>query len=48
MSQGDIYREVGFDREYMNNIEMGKENPTTATIKKIARVLGVSSDKLLK
>jgi DNA-binding XRE family transcriptional regulator len=48
MSQGDICREVGFDRGQMSNIEAGKGNPTLATIEKIARALGVTSDELLK
>ncbi len=48
MSQGDICREVGFDRAQMSNIEAGKGNPTLATIEKIARALGVTSDELLK
>ena len=48
MSQGDICREVGFDRAQMSNIESGKGNPTLATIEKIARALGVTSDELLK
>lgn len=48
MSQGDICREVGFDRGQMSNIEAGKGNPTLATIEKIARALGVTSDELLR
>ena len=48
MSQGDICREVGFDRAQMSNIEAGKGNPTLATIEKIAQALSVSSDELLK
>ena len=48
MSQGDICREVGFDRAQMSNIEAGKGNPTLATIEKIARALSVTSDELLK
>lgn len=48
MSQGDICREVGFDRAQMSNIEAGKGNPTLTTIEKIARALGVTSDELLK
>jgi transcriptional regulator with XRE-family HTH domain len=48
MSQGDICRALGFDRAQMSNIEAGKGNPTLATIEKIAQVLGVASDKLIK
>jgi len=48
MSQGDICRAVELDRAQMSNIEAGKGNPTLATIEKIARALGVTSDELLK
>jgi len=48
MSQGDICRKTGFDRAYVSNIEAGKNNPTLATIEKIAKALGVTSDNLLK
>jgi transcriptional regulator with XRE-family HTH domain len=48
MSQGDIYRATGIDRGYISNLEAGKQNPTLATIAKIAEALGVGSDKLLK
>lgn len=48
MSQGDIARALGVDRGYISNIENGKRNPTLATIAKIAQVLKVSADELLK
>lgn len=48
MSQGDICRALGFDRAQMSNIEAGKGNPTLATIEKIAQVLDIASDELLK
>lgn len=48
MSQGDIARALEVDRGYISNIENGKKNPTLATIQKLANVLGVSADKLLK
>lgn len=48
MSQGDIARTLGVDRGYISNIENGKRNPTLATIDKLAKVLGVSADELLK
>ena len=48
MTQGDICRAVGFDRAQISNIEAGKGNPTLATIEKIAKALGVTSDELLK
>ena len=48
MSQGDIVRSLGMDRAFVSNIENGKTNPTLATISKLAKALGVSSDELLK
>lgn len=48
MSQGDICRATDFDRAQMSNIESGNGNPTLATIDKIAKALGVSSDELLR
>ena len=48
MSQGDICRALGVDRAYISTIESGKQNPTLATIEKIAQALGVSVDELLK
>lgn len=48
MSQGDISRKIGMDRGSVSNIENGKRNPTLSTVEKIARVLGVSSDEMLK
>ena len=48
MSQGDIARNLGVDKGYISNIENGKKNPTLATIDKLAKVLGVSANELLK
>lgn len=48
MSQGDMARTLGVDRGYISNIENGKKNPTLATIDKLAKVLGVSADELLR
>lgn len=48
MSQGDICRALGVDRAYISTIESGKQNPTLATIEKIAKALGVSVNELLK
>ena len=48
MSQGDIARALEVDRGYISNIENGKKNPTLATIDKLAKVLGVPADELLK
>lgn len=48
MSQGDICRTLGVDRAYISNIESGKQNPTLATIEKIAEALGVKVNELLQ
>lgn len=48
MSQGDIFRATDIDRAYISNLEAGKQNPTLETIEKLAKALGVGSDKLLK
>jgi transcriptional regulator with XRE-family HTH domain len=48
MSQGDICRSLGLDRAYISNVENGKQNLTLSTIDKVAKVLGVSVDQLLK
>lgn len=48
ISQGDIGRELKVSRGFISTIENGKTNPTLSTISKLAKVLGVSSDELLK
>lgn len=48
ISQGDIARALDVGRSFITNIENGKTNPTLATIAKIAKVVGVSTDELLK
>jgi len=48
MSQGDICRELELDRAYISNVENGKQNLTISTMEKVAKVLGVSVDQLLK
>ena len=48
ISQGDIARTFGVSRGFISNIENGKTNPTLTTITKLAKAVGVSSDKLLK
>ncbi len=48
ITQGDIVRNLGVSRSFINNIENGKTNPTLATITKLARAVGVSVDELLK
>lgn len=48
MSQGDICRALGLDRAYISNVENGKQNLTLSTMEKVAKVLGVGIDQLLK
>lgn len=48
ITQGDIVRALGMDRAFVSNIENGKTNPTLATITKLAKAVGVSTDELLK
>lgn len=48
ISQGDIARSLGVSRGYVSNIENGKTNPTLATIVRLAKAVGVSSDQLIK
>lgn len=46
--QCDIYRATKIERTYISSLESGKQNPTLETIAKIAKALGVPTDKLLK
>ncbi|MEK7129009.1 MAG: DNA-binding protein [Candidatus Levybacteria bacterium RIFCSPLOWO2_01_FULL_38_13] len=48
ISQGEIGRILGVDKGFVSNIENGKTNPTLATITKLAKAIGVSTDELLK
>ncbi len=48
MPQGDICRELGLNRAYISNVENGKQNLTFSTMEKVAKVLRVSVDQLLK
>jgi len=48
ISQGDIARELGVDRGFISTIENGKTNPTLATITKLAKAVGITTDELLK
>lgn len=48
MSQGNICRKLGLDRAHIGNVENGKQNLTISTMEKVAKVLGVSIDQLLK
>ncbi len=48
ISQGDIVRTLGMPKSFVSSIENGKTNPTLATIVKLAKAVGVSTDELLK
>lgn len=48
ITQGDIARLLGVSRSFVSKTENGKTNPTLATITKLAKAIGVSSDELLK
>ncbi len=48
ISQTKIAEELSIDRAFISNIENGKTNPTLSTIAKLAKVLGVTADELLK
>lgn len=48
ITQGDISRALNVARSFVSNIENGKTNPTLATMTKLARVLGVPTEELIK
>lgn len=48
MSRGDICRSLGLDRAYISNVENGKQNLTLSTMEKVAKVLEVSVNRLLR
>ena len=48
MTQGDLCKKLQIDVGYLSNLEQGKKNPTLATIERIAKVLQVSVDELMK
>ena len=48
ISQGDIARSLKVSRGFVSNIENGKTNPTLATIARLAKAVGVSTDQLIK
>ena len=48
MTQGDICRALNLDRAYISNVENGKQNLTISTMEKVAKVLEVSVNQLLK
>ncbi len=48
IKQVEIARTLGVDRSFVSNIENGKTNPTLSTIASLAKVLGISTNELLK
>jgi len=48
ISQIELARMLSVDRSFVSNIENGKSNPTLSTITSLAKVLGVSTNELLK
>jgi len=46
LNQAELARRVGVSRNAINRIELGYNNPSVETLKKIADVLGVSVDEL--
>ena len=48
ITQGDIARTLKVGRSFITNIENGKTNPTLATITRLAKAVGVSTNELLK
>lgn len=48
ITQIEIAKTLGVDRSFVSNIENGKNNPTLATIAKLAQALGVPVDELFK
>lgn len=47
ISQNTLCKKLGVDRAYISAIENGRQNPTLATIEKIAKALGVPSRELM-
>ena len=48
ITQVEIAKKLGVNRSFVSNIENGKTNPTLSTITKLADVLDIPTDKLLK
>jgi transcriptional regulator with XRE-family HTH domain len=46
LSQEDLAHDAGITTSALSSIERGKSNPTWATVKGIARALGISVSKL--
>lgn len=48
ITQTRLAKTLGVDKSFVSNIEKGKNNPTLSTITSLAKVLGVSTNELLK
>jgi transcriptional regulator with XRE-family HTH domain len=48
ITQSESAKKLGVDRSFVSNIENAKTNPTLSTITNLAKVLGVSTNELLK
>ena len=48
LSQERLAERAGIDRSHMGFIEQGRRQPTTATLYKLTRVLGISLEELFR
>lgn len=48
ITQSEIAKQLNVNRSFVSNLENGKTNPTLSTITKLAQVLKVSANELLK
>jgi len=48
ITQTGLAKILNVDKSFVSNIEKGKNNPTLSTITNLAKVLGVSTNELLK
>jgi len=48
ITQTGLAKILDVDKSFISNIEKGKNNPTLSTITNLAKVLGVSTNELLK
>ncbi len=48
ITQTQLAETLGVDKSFVSNIENGKTNPTLSTITNLAKVLGISTNELLK
>ncbi len=48
ISQEELAHRAGLDRTYVSGLERGVRNPSLTAIVKVARGLGITTDKLLR